>query len=268
MKPGCALLTSVVLALPASWAQDAAAPAVQPAPQEETPALSPIDALFQELLAESQELGRLLNEVTDKESADRVAGVLTQKMHHLDDRLHALETYPFDHRQDTEALKSHMAALTHISQSHLATMQRLVEVNAYGSEALMAVFARYKIDNARFTSLQAEDLPQTRFYSELADALEAALYALHKVKDEASAQASPAELRPLLKRIEAAHHMLAQLAPPRTDEQKEALRPEREKVQKLSNDLKEEITRLQAARCFFCTELDALLPRLLGPAAS
>lgn len=244
----------------------ASAPVAEP--EEAAAPTSDIDSFFHELVEAAQQVTHLLNEVADQESADRIAPALKQKLAYINDKLHALETFPPKSEQDAEALKQHMATLTHVSQNTLDSLQRLAEVNAYGSEALMEVFDRYKVDTEKIPHLQAEDVPQARIYSDLADYLDDALYALRKAQDEATAHEAIISLRPLLSKMEQAHHMLVQLAPPATDEQREAVRPVRERLLKLSNELKEEISRLQTAHCYKNEELDQLLPRLLQATSS
>lgn len=269
MKVARALLTGVILFSTASWSRDVEPQRAQTPPAADTaPDTSTIDNLFHELVQDAQYVNGLLRGVTDKESADKVAPKLREILSSMAKRLHSLESYPFTGEQDTEALKSNMAALTHVSQANLASMQRLAEVNAYGSEALMDIFVSYNIDKVSTTSLSEEDIPQSQLYSELTDALDHVLYTLRRVQDSTSAAESLPQLHTLLQQIESAHRRLALLAPPHTDDLRETLRPAREKLQQLSRELNAEIARLQAAKCYLCPELDALLPRLLSPAAS
>lgn len=267
MKYTCALLAGILLGTSTALSQEAAGSAAPTAQPALTPPGESIDSLCSELVSVSQQVYNLLGEVADKESADRVAPRLKEKLHFMSDRLRLLETLPFDHEQDTEALKSHMASLTHISQSNLAAMQRLAEVNAYGSEDLMAIFDRYKVEKRAINGLDADDLPQTQLYNELADTLESAIFTLQQIQSEEQAKAGLESLRPLLHKLEAAHNKLTILAPPHTDEQREALRPARERLARLSDELKKEISRLQAAKYYNCLELDTQLPRLLRLAA-
>lgn len=268
MKLSGVLLLGVLSLSPAARSQsDTGDESVPRAPEETAPA-SAIDAFFKELMSEALQVDHLLNEVIDKESADRVAEPLGRKLAYIAERLHTLESFPLNEERDAEALKTHMTTLTHASQNSLAIMQRLVEVNAYGSEALMAVFNRYKMDGTAVPNLKADDLPHTQLYSELVEAMDDSLLVLRKIQDEASAREALTTLQPLLNKIEHAHHMLAQLAPPTTDEQKEALRPARERLHMLTLEIKEEISRLQSAHCYQTEELDTILPRLLRPSAS
>lgn len=245
----------------AAWAQQAADEAA-PARLESLDA-SHIDPFFANIVDEAQQIDRLLSGITDRESADRSAVQLEEKLAHMSTQLLALEQYPFLHDQDAEALKAHMATLTHVAQSYLAGMQRLSEVNAYGSETLLALFARYKIDGEKLSQLHADDMPHTRLYGELADSLEDLLYTLSQVKDAAAAAQALPRLEKLLVEINHLHDMLAQLVPPATDEQKEAVRPARERLQIISNDIKSAVDKLQAAQCYGNIELDAFLPRIL-----
>lgn len=241
----------------AAWSRDGgeASAAALPWPQ--------VEETFQAMVEDARQISRLLGEVTDRETADRVAGELEQALAHMNEKLQALEGYSFRREQDAEALKQHMATLTHVSQSYLATMQRLAEVQAYGSSALSGVMQRYKMDGDRLSHLRADDLPHTPLYNELADSLEDALYSLSKVQDEAGAAGAAPALRELLQRISHAHHLLEQLAPPHTDEQKEVVRPVRERLRQALGELQKENERIKAAQYYNNRELEALLPRLL-----
>lgn len=273
MKRRSVILFSTLLLSPSAWAQQAAeasgeaAATAAPMPELATPA-SPMDKIFREIVEEAMQIDRILNEVTDKESADATAEILARLMEHMDTQLHALEQYPLHREQDAEALKTHMVTLTRISQNYLSTMQRLTEVNAYGSETLIALFKHYKVDGGKITRLQADDLPHTQLYGELADALEDLIYILNRVQSaEAAARSLPA-LHSLHSAMQRTHNMLSQLVPPTTDEQKEAVRPTRERLRKLSTELRSAIERLQNAQCYGNPALDALLPGLLQVSAS
>lgn len=270
MKLRYALFAGILLYSHSAWAQeDVSEKQAEERSETETAApTSGVGALCRKLVQNAQDIGRLLSNVTDKESADQVASEVDKRLALMNEKLRELEAYPFHHEQDAEELKTHMATLTHVSQGCLSIMQKLVEVNAYGSEALMSVFMRYKVDDNKLQRLQAEDLPHTPLYEELADSLTDALYCLLKVQDADSAQQILPDLRKHLKKIEHTHHMLTQLAPPRTDEQREAVRPARERLQQLTKELKEVNDRLQEAHCYRNKELDLILPRLLQAAAS
>lgn len=269
MKSTLAMCAGVALCLGASWRSvSEASPVIAGQELEEAPPPPRMDAIFDAMVKEAQQISRLLAEVTDKESADRVAGMLEVMLAHMGENLRALEEYSFHQEQDAEALKRHMATLTHVSQSYYATMQKLSEVNVYGSAALTLVFQRYKMDGEKLTHLQAEDLPHTSLYNELADTLEDALYCLNKVQDEASAAGAVPVLRDLQKKIDHTHHMLEQLVPPHTDEQKEVIRPVREQLRGVTTELKAASDRLKEVQFYRNRDLETLLPLMLQAAAS
>lgn len=253
-----AFITTALLAPAFAWAQQPVEPAV---PE------SAVDRLFESILDEAQQIDMLLSAITDKESAERSVALLEHMLDHMNTQLRTLEQRPFHSGSEAEALKTHMATLTHISQSYLYTMQRLAEVNAYGSDALIALFTRYKIDAEALPQLKAEDMPHTQLYNELADTLEDIIYTLNYIEAAEHAAAALPKLRALLDETDRTHRMLAQLVPPATAEQKEAVRPAREKLQTLSAELKKAIDRLQAAQCYGCRELASLLPKLLQTSA-
>lgn len=270
MKIRFAALSFAFVFLPATWAQEAAGESAGAQTEKMMGELaapaSPMDELFLEIVAEAREIERLLNEITDKETAERSAELLEHKLAHMGEQLRALEQLPFRNEQDAEALKAHMATLTHISQGSLTSMQRLAEVNAYGSVKLQALFSHYKIDAERYSLLQAEDMPHTLLYGEMADLLEDITYSLAHMQNAQDAEAALPKLRNALTAIARTHHMLSQLVPPTTDEQKEAVRPTRERLQRVSGELKKAVDRLQEKQCYGNLELDALLPQLLQAA--
>lgn len=233
---------------------------------EETSPAAAIDRVFAALVADAERVHALLGAVTDKESADGIVPEMEKVLADMEEKLHELEQYPFRSEKDAEVLSVNMATLTHVALSCLEDMQRLTEVNAYGSERLMGLFARYKLAGSNLP-LHADDLPHTQLYNALADMLDDALYCLRNVNDEAGAAAAVAKLRPMLQALEVSHNMLVQLAPPRTDEQREAIRPARERLQRLSTRLKEQTDRLQAEGCYRNAELNLILPRLLQMAS-
>lgn len=237
-----------------------------PVLQDESEALapSPMEELFLEIVDEARQIELMLNRVTDKETADRSASLLEHMLTRMNSHLHLLEQYSFRHEPEAEALKTNMATLMHISQSYLATMQRLAEVNAYGSDTLLTLFIRYKMDGEKIGHLQAEDMPHTQLYGELADTMEDITYTLKCIQSAADAAAALPRLRKLLRVTDRARHMLAQLIPPSTDEQKDAVRPARARLQGLFGELKKAIDRLQTEQSYGNKELDALLPKLLA----
>lgn len=254
----CVLVSAVGAQEPAAEGEGVHSEAAEP---QET---QPLEILFREMVDEARQIERMLSEVTDRESADRSVEALERMLTHMDTQLHELENFSFRHEQEVAALQTHMAMLTHISQNSLAAMQRLVEVNAYGSEPLLALFVRHRVDVEKRQRLRAEDMPHTQLYNELADAMEDVIYALNRVQSADDAAAVLAGLRKQLSATERVHHMLMQLVPPTTDEQKNAMRPVRVRLQKLFNELKKAIDHLQAAQCYGNEELDALLPKLLA----
>lgn len=265
MKRTLAVLLSV-LALPCLCAQETAEVA-QPT-EENTAPHTAMDELFETLVHEAQQINARLAEITDKESADASVQELEKRFTTMIDKLRELEKLPFNHEQYSEALTLHMTTLTHVAQGCLSAMHRLIEVNAYGSETLMAVFMRYKLDDGNLPHLRAEELPHNQLYNELADILEEALFCLRGVQNEESAAAAVRTLPPLLRKLESTHEMLVQLAPLRTDEQREAVRPARERLQQLSAEIKQHNDRLKTVSCYLCPDLETILLRLMQIASA
>lgn len=217
-----------------------------PADSESNAIATRIDTLWTELVKHAISVDRLLVEVTDKTGADAVAPQLETLLASMSRMLEELESYPFSHPQDVQALKKQMAALTYVSQSYQGTIQKLVELSAYGSEELMNVFRRYKLDSTRsvYASANMEDTPQMRLYSDLADQVDDALYGLRKWEKGDHTEDIVLMLLEHAGKIERTHHMLTLLAPPSTDDQREALRPARQRLQLLAAELKEICNRI------------------------
>ena len=228
---------ALCLVFPVTVAQEPAAAQSPPAPLSH-PVRTALDDLFFEIVDEARQIERMLSEVTDKESADRSASLLEHTLVLMDSNLRRLEKLSFRHEPETAALKANMATLTHISQNYLAAMQRLAEVNAYGSEPLLALFIRYKMDGEKPANLQAEDMPHTQLYGELADTMEDAIYTLGCIQSAEEAAAAVPRLRNMLRTSDRAHHLLAQLVPPTTEEQRDAVQPARDKLRALFFELK------------------------------
>ena len=73
-----------------------------------------------------------------------------------------------------------------MTQRYLPVVQRLEEVNAYGSDALITVLHRYKQSAPRHE--ETAETPSVRAYTEWAEAAEDVLYLLRQVQDAADAE--------------------------------------------------------------------------------
>ncbi len=217
-----------------------------------------------EVLKDALSVLNLLHRIENRESADQAGGRLDVLFCRIDENLKRLAKLPISDARVSGIMRAEMVALTHIAQDSLRIMQRLTEVGAYGSDKLMDVFAKYKVLQHAEPTIQAEDIPHDQLLNNLADAVDDALYILRKVHDEASARDAANEIDSLLVRIEEARHVLTQLAPPRTEELREALRPTRERVLQLGNDVRSINDQLKNQNYFGSSRLGPIIERLLS----
>lgn len=223
-----------------------------------------VSQICRDLLSDSQTVLNLLNEVTDRETADRVGAQLDVLLQRIDVNIKRLSELPLSDAQISGTIKTQMVGLTHLAQDSLRAMQRLREVGAYGSEKLMAIFVKYKVAVPSENPILAENIPHDRLLNSMADAVDDALYTLRKVHDEVSARDAANTVETLLAVIEDTRHMLTQLGPPRTEELRDALRPTRERVQRLGNEVRTVNEQLKSQKYFNVTRLGSIIERLLS----
>lgn len=262
MRRICAIISGFLLLLPLVSAQG-----VQTAPSGASkgpePPKSEAKQLGEQMLSELREIMKLLSGVTDRASADEAAVPLREKLKSLDAHLRRLETLPLTNEQDARSIHGDMTELMHLSQAGLDMLQRLREVSAYGSEALMAIFDQYKFGLGAAPALRADDLPHSQLYNQLADEIEDALYTLRKVQDEAGAHDAAITVENLLDQIEHTHQMLTQLAPPRTQEQREALEPARTRLLHVTAEARKVHESFRQKQFFGDPQLSEVMNRLI-----
>lgn len=255
------LIPGLLLLLPQSGARDTAEPALPR--QTEANGDLEVKKLGDQILQESREVLNLLNKIVDRETAEQTAQILDQKLKKLDCMLRELEKLPLTNERDTQTIHAGMAELTHISQSCLTVMQKLNEIGAYGSDALMEVFSHYRVGENQSSDPQADDMPHGQLCNALADAIEDALYTLRKVHDEASARDCSHTVEDMMPNIERTNKMLSQLDPLRTAEQRDALQPIRERLLHVSSEVRTINEQLQQKEFYGVPELGSVLERLI-----
>lgn len=209
---------------------------------------SETQSLCLRLVSEAREIDKLLHTISDKASADHAAVILQDKLDLMRTLLKQLEKMPPPSASDARLLDQQMSTLTHITQGYILIMQRLTEVNAYGSDDLLEVFRNHKMSARRAaTSAPDEDLPQSRLYTALGDQLEDVLYLLRKIRNPESAARAAEALASAQEQALRLHRMLENLSPAQPEEQREAIRPARERLRRLCDELKREQERLRAA---------------------
>lgn len=145
-------------------------------------------AVCRELAARTAAVERQLLSVTDRESADRAASVLETEFAALQTALRGLAEHPQTEEAAQRELAQTMQRLMYITQRYLPVVQRLEEVNAYGSDALITVLHRYKQCSPRHEEGTVQETPLERAYTDWAEAAEDVLYLLRQVQDEADAE--------------------------------------------------------------------------------
>lgn len=262
------LIPGILLLLPLCGGQEpqGAACGEAEAAESAAPSGERLRELGKQILAEAREVLRLLGEVTDRVTADSTIEPLRARLKAMDAALHQLKDVPYTDEQDALAIRGDMTELTHLSQAVLEVAIRLEEVGAYGSQGLLEVFEQYKLGKGDTPGLRAEDLPHSQLCNQLADEIEDALYTLRKIHGEAEARDTANTVEDLLVSIERTRNMLAQLAPPRTNEQREALEPSRERLRRTVEELRKVNATLQEQQYWGEPQLGLLLERLLRAA--
>lgn len=131
-------------------------------------------------LSRAREVDRTLRTVVDLESGKQAAEALSHTLRHMQMALAELEKLPPLSAGKSRELEQKMRDLTHLTQGYMPMVQRLVEVNAYGSEELIAVFHYYKLTVSRHKS--EEESPMNRACVELADMVEDVCCAMCKAR--------------------------------------------------------------------------------------
>ncbi len=134
-----------------------------------------------ELFNQAQQIDRILRSVCDRESADKAADELKGLLERMQSLCCQLETLPVSTPEAARMLSDSMRTLTHIFQSYIPVVERLMEVNAYGSEKLVTVFHLYKVRDGYSAGQQQEESPRVLAWQEVADSLEVVLYHVRKL---------------------------------------------------------------------------------------
>ncbi len=231
--------------------------------QEQRKQVSGTEALCGQLVEEAREIDRILRTISDRASADYAAVVLRDRLELMRTLLKKLERMPAPSPADTRTLDQQMSALTHITQGYIPMVQRLTEVNGYGSEDLLEVFRNYKVvvSPRMSAATRAEDIPQSRLYTAMGDQLEDILYLLRKVQDREGAVHAAQALDAAREETTRLRQMLEDLSPILPEEQREAVRPARERLRRLCEELKSQQERLRKAGYYGEESLGSALER-------
>lgn len=219
------------------------------------------DKLCRKLIANAKAIDSLLQRIHDKESADKGAIELERQIQEMRVLLAGLEQLPFD-EETTNIITEQMATLTHITQAYMPRIQELLELNAYGSQALMDNLRKHNADNDYYET-ETEDVaaPYTQIYSGMETALSNALYALCKATDAATAK----EASQIVSEALAEHRRLQEelVTLQSLESQPQAQIPQQTALMELKKELEQEILRLQEQSYYGEPDLPILLPEYL-----
>ncbi len=229
--------------------------------QVEAVAESPAD-ICRKLVETSREVDQLLRTISDRESGQAAAAELKPLMEYMLKAMEQLSTVPVETADDAHMLEDTMRDLMHITQGYTPVLQRLVEVNGYGSEELISLFRFYKMD-ARQADIpaQQEETPLVRSYGAWCDRLEDVLYQLRKITSAELARQMLPALESAVAKAETCANQVEKLQAGLSPQQLMSEQVSAERLRRVGDELRQEIRRLRSSRSFGLPELDALLLR-------
>lgn len=210
-----------------------------------------------ELLTQAQQVDRLLRSVSDRESADKVAEELSGVLGNMQQLCRRLEMMPVETHEAARELAVSMRSLTHVFQGYMPVVERLMEVNAYGSDKLVNVFHLYKVHEGYRAENPRRESPRLVSYQEWTDALEYLLYHVRKLRSAGELAASRSQIEEAVRRVEHCRRAAESAA---EDGDADALSEIRKQLEALRGELRDEQTRLSKSG-LLSTELAELLNR-------
>lgn len=225
---------------------DVPPPRAIPAQPEEAGQLG---QLCPRLLELAHSVDARLRQVTDKASAEKIAGPLDQDMDEMLRILHQIEKLPPHTAAQAQLLTSHMSDLTHLAQGYNTVVQRIIEVNAYGSEALLQTLSKYKVLDAG-TPPQTDTAPPDPRISkleEMGDCAEDILYLLRRINNKEDARQAMKKLPRRTVRLSAIREQMRALPPGISPDQRTALEAGNKRLRQLHQDFEAVHKRLKSA---------------------
>lgn len=135
------IVIGLLMSLPVVGQETSAAQSDIPVPALQQTQTDTCKALVQR----AREVERLLRMVGDRESADATAAQISLHLEEMKKGFAHLEKQPPVNVEETREVAMEMRALAHVMQGIMPVLQKLREVNAYGSESLINVFYMYKL---------------------------------------------------------------------------------------------------------------------------
>ncbi|MBQ8517824.1 MAG: hypothetical protein IJ498_09630 [Akkermansia sp.] len=245
---GCFTLMAAAMLLPLSVSAgraDVPSEAVQSCP------------VCTELLEQAQQIDRILRSVSDRESADKAADELKKLFDRMQSLCGQLEKLPVSTPEAARMLSDSMRTLTHIFQSYIPVVERLMEVNAYGSEKLVNVFNLYKVREGYVAERPQEDSTEVLIRQEWSEALEEILYLVRKLNSSEEIRLRLEQIEQKVKKVELCRQSALSAEPMTSREMSERSRVQ---LDSLHRELSAERSRLHAAG-LLTKELEDLLNR-------
>lgn len=200
-----------------------------------------------ELLENAQHIDRILRSVRDRESADKAAEELRTLFDRMQKLCRQLEKLPVSTPEEARELSGVMRSLTHIFQGCIPVVERLMEVNAYGSDSLVGVFHLYKVREGYTADSGAEDSPVIILWQEWAEAMEEVVYHVRKLNSAEDINSRLPMLEQLVQRVEQCRSAARSADVP---DSPEVLNDSRSLLEGLHRELRDECSRLQSAGVF------------------
>ena len=235
MRGGLILMCALLISLPPTAKGEAAA-AVQHA-------VMTSQTVCDELLAEAQHVDRILRSVSDRESADKAAEVLCRHLEQMQQLCAKLEKLPVENPEEARELAASMRSLTHVFQGYIPVVERLMEVNAYGSEKLVSVFHLYKVREGYRSESGHQDSPRLLAHQEWVESLEFLLYHVRKLRKPEDRETLLPEIEQAVARVERCRKNAESAG---NEGDADAVKPVRLQLESLFRELRDEQNRLSA----------------------
>ncbi len=220
-----------------------------------------LEALCNRLLDQARLIDSQLRAVTDLASADRAADQLNVSMEQMLTLLRSLEDLPPANADQAQRMSHQLSDLVRISQNYMALVARITEVNAYGSDRLLKVFAKYKVLDFGSDAEGSETAlsQQAELLEEMGDRLEDVLYLVRKVQDKPSAQAAVQGLSPAVTRLENLRRRIDAQAGAIAASRGEEVRESMQRLRRLQGELRRQAARLKDCGYYDVPVMEVLL---------